>query len=509
MAACQWSSGSWMNTTSIRSRPEPLEALLDRAHARRRRCSRRRSAGPRSRRRTRPARPSSACRSMSAPVGMSGRSAGPGGRPSSTRRSRLAAGRAGRRPAGARRSRSRTAARRRSSGSPSVPGPLDGRAPPRRRRSRVNRPPIGADAEAEPGHLDIRPVDRHGLERFVGHGGPRIGSPVPIDGASATTVSFTPSFSGQYTEQQGPVSSNRLAPTRACRSAPDDRLPVRPCSGGRRMTAGNERFLVTGALGCIGAWTVRALVREGAAVVAFDLGTDPRRLALIMSAEELARRHTSWPATSPTWPRSSASSTRHDITNVIHLAALQVPFCRADPPLGARVNVVGTVNVFEAVQRRGRAAWRRSSTRARSAVVQRRRRRPGDGPPDGRRHRPPAHPLRRVQAGQRGQRAVYWLDDGVPSVGLRPMTVYGVGRDQGMTSGPTKAIVAAVLGLPYRVSLRRPTLYQYAEDVARTLIAASRSRSDGATSSISAASVADGPGARRGDRGGRAGRRPA
>jgi hypothetical protein len=42
----------------------------------------------------------------------------------------------------------------------------------------------------------------------------------------------------------------------------------------------------------------------------------------------------------------------HEITNVIHLAALQVPFCRADPPLGARVNVLGTVNVFEAVRRR-------------------------------------------------------------------------------------------------------------------------------------------------------------
>jgi len=40
------------------------------------------------------------------------------------------------------------------------------------------------------------------------------------------------------------------------------------------------------------------------------------------------------------------------ITNVIHLAALQVPFCREDPPLGARVNVVGTVNVLEAVARR-------------------------------------------------------------------------------------------------------------------------------------------------------------
>ena len=42
----------------------------------------------------------------------------------------------------------------------------------------------------------------------------------------------------------------------------------------------------------------------------------------------------------------------HGITNVIHLAALQIPACRADPPLGARVNVVGTVNVFEAVKRR-------------------------------------------------------------------------------------------------------------------------------------------------------------
>ncbi len=36
----------------------------------------------------------------------------------------------------------------------------------------------------------------------------------------------------------------------------------------------------------------------------------------------------------------------------IHLAALQVPFCRADPVRGARVNVVGTVCVFEAAKQR-------------------------------------------------------------------------------------------------------------------------------------------------------------
>ena len=61
-----------------------------------------------------------------------------------------------------------------------------------------------------------------------------------------------------------------------------------------------ERFLVTGALGCIGAWTVRELVREGTPVVAFDLAADPRRLRLIMSPGRARRSHVRPAATSPT-----------------------------------------------------------------------------------------------------------------------------------------------------------------------------------------------------------------
>ena len=41
-----------------------------------------------------------------------------------------------------------------------------------------------------------------------------------------------------------------------------------------------ERFLVTGALGCIGAWTCALLAEEGTYVVGFDYGTDDRRLCL-------------------------------------------------------------------------------------------------------------------------------------------------------------------------------------------------------------------------------------
>jgi UDP-glucuronate 4-epimerase len=92
-----------------------------------------------------------------------------------------------------------------------------------------------------------------------------------------------------------------------------------------------------------------------------------------------------------------------------------------------------------------------------------------------------------------GNARVYWLEDGISSIGLRPMTVYGAGRDQGMTSGPTKAIVAAVLGQPFTVPFRGPTLYQLAEDVARTLLAASRSDVAGAHAFNLPGVVADGP----------------
>ncbi|MFV2064196.1 MAG: NAD-dependent epimerase/dehydratase family protein, partial [Chloroflexota bacterium] len=113
----------------------------------------------------------------------------------------------------------------------------------------------------------------------------------------------------------------------------------------------NERFLITGALGCIGAWTVKLLLDEGATVVTFDKGSDPRRLRLIMSAAELDQVSM---INGDIGDLASIQRTldEHDISNVIHLAALQVPFARADPPLGAIVNVVGTVNVFEAVKAR-------------------------------------------------------------------------------------------------------------------------------------------------------------
>ncbi len=239
-----------------------------------------------------------------------------------------------------------------------------------------------------------------------------------------------------------------------------------------------ERYLVTGALGCIGAWTVRTLVREGLPVVAFDLATDARRLALIASPEELAKVIFVKGDITDLGSVERALDD-HAITRVIHLAALQVPACRADPPLGARVNVLGTVNVFEAVRRRADRMGPLVYTGSIGMYA------PGDADPltgrleaDAIPH--PANHYGVYKQANEGTARVYWAEHGLTSIGLRPMTVYGSGRDQGLTSTPTKAIVAAVLGRPYTISFGGRTVFQYADDVARTLLIASRSSLRGA-----------------------------
>ena len=113
-----------------------------------------------------------------------------------------------------------------------------------------------------------------------------------------------------------------------------------------------QHFFVTGAMGCIGAWVVRNLIQDSAQVTVFDLSKDRHRLELIMTPDELSRVTFIQGDLTQTQPVCDAV-TSSSATHIIHLGALQVPFCKADPPLGAAVNVVGTVNMFEAAKAAG------------------------------------------------------------------------------------------------------------------------------------------------------------
>jgi len=69
-----------------------------------------------------------------------------------------------------------------------------------------------------------------------------------------------------------------------------------------------------------------------------------------------------------------------------------------------------------------------------------------------------------------GNAAIYFQDFGISSVGLRPCTVYGVGRDLGMTSEPTKAIKSVAIGRPYHITYGGWQDLQFVDDVAKIFV---------------------------------------
>ena len=236
----------------------------------------------------------------------------------------------------------------------------------------------------------------------------------------------------------------------------------------------DERFLVTGANGCIGAWTVAQLAGEGTRVVALDASDDDHRLRLLLDGPALASI-ARVRADIGDLAALERTLDEHGITHVIHLAALQVPFCRADPPLGARVNVVGTVHVFEAVARRadrmGPVVYA-SSVAAYDAL--------DDTAAAPAMQGVPSTLYGVYKRANEGTATVYAQERDTPSVGLRPHTVYGPGRDQGLTSAPTTAMLHAAAGRPYRLPFGGAYQLQYAPDVAGAFVAAARSAGGGA-----------------------------
>ena len=229
-----------------------------------------------------------------------------------------------------------------------------------------------------------------------------------------------------------------------------------------------ERFLVTGANGCIGAWVVHQLADEGVPVVALDLAEDLHRLRMLVGAEALERVVRVRVDVSDLAAVERVLD-EHGITRIVHLAALQVPFCRADPPLGALVNVVGTVNVLEAAARRRDAMGHVVYASSIAAYD-----------PAGGMERLPATIYGVYKRADEGCASVYHAERGLVSVGLRPHTVFGPGRDQGLTSAPTAAMLAAAAGAAYHIPYGGGAQMQYAPDVARAFVAAARASVEGA-----------------------------
>jgi len=152
----------------------------------------------------------------------------------------------------------------------------------------------------------------------------------------------------------------------------------------------------------------------------------------------------------------------HNVTHVIHLAAVLTPQCQQDPWRGCQVNVLGSTSVFEAARRSGRV---KSISYASSFAVY--------GPETVEHFSEPNRPPMFYGAFKQAVDLIaeqYWRHFEIASVAIRPHVVYGPERDQGLTAGPSLACKAAALGTAYEIGFHGLVGYDYVEDVARAFV---------------------------------------
>eukprot|EP00418_Pyrodinium_bahamense_P001950 CAMPEP_0179023024 /NCGR_PEP_ID=MMETSP0796-20121207/6715_1 /TAXON_ID=73915 /ORGANISM="Pyrodinium bahamense, Strain pbaha01" /LENGTH=352 /DNA_ID=CAMNT_0020718919 /DNA_START=12 /DNA_END=1071 /DNA_ORIENTATION=- len=233
------------------------------------------------------------------------------------------------------------------------------------------------------------------------------------------------------------------------------------------------RVLVTGGTGFLGAYAIRELLKRGSTVAILDLKEDLGILDQVLAAEDI-------PRVSKFYVSIADDAAVKKVvlgfrpSMVIHFAGVQIPTVRANPALGAAVNVAGTVNIFDAVRALAEqekaepvpvayassgAVLGPSSDYAAGTAL----------PAERDYHRP------RTLYGvfklcNEGTARLFWQDHHIPSVGLRPLTIFGVGREVGLTSGAAKAVKAAVLGRRFMIEVSGVTGFHYVADVARMFI---------------------------------------
>jgi len=222
-------------------------------------------------------------------------------------------------------------------------------------------------------------------------------------------------------------------------------------------------ILVTGGYGCIGAETAKWLLKNSdAAVVICSRNVSPDRSERVFHDSDRSRL---------TFIQADVSDqsllerilTEHEITHVVHMAALQTPDCNAHRDLGLQINLAGTQNLIEAMKASGRTLDR--FVFASSIAVYGPRAAYGVGRVPMLAEPQPVNVYGAWKLAAEYVSKFFWEDTGVPTLSLRPGVLYGPGRDAGLTSSPTTAIKCVALGLPFEIPFRSRQDYQYAPDV--------------------------------------------
>jgi UDP-glucose 4-epimerase len=222
--------------------------------------------------------------------------------------------------------------------------------------------------------------------------------------------------------------------------------------------------LITGGGGFLGAWLAMRLAAAGYGIRIFDARED-RTLLRDIAGSQIADK-IDWRSGDVT-EAAQVTAAAEGCDGIVHLAGILTPACKADPIRGARINLLGTLNIFNAAK----ALRIERIVYASSAGVY--------GPNDGRTPFPTTH-YGAFKLACEGSARAFWEDAGIASIGFRPYIIYGGGRDIGLTAGPSLACRAAARGETYDIPYSGSAGLVHVDDVTAAFEMALLREPDGA-----------------------------
>jgi len=231
------------------------------------------------------------------------------------------------------------------------------------------------------------------------------------------------------------------------------------------MMVSRSTILITGALGCIGRATVNWLLDNcDAGLVLFSRSLRDEDVAAAFPGNHGGRLIVE--RGDVTDPARIVSLFRdHTITHVVHLAGLQTPDCNAHRDLGLQVNLAGTQHLIEAIKSLPDPRTVLAFVYASSVAVY--------GPRDNYAEDKitpeslvdPVNVYGIWKYASELIAKLFHADTGIPTICIRPATLFGPGRDLGQTAAPTTALKSVAIGVPYTIPFDSRLDYQYAPDV--------------------------------------------
>ena len=210
-----------------------------------------------------------------------------------------------------------------------------------------------------------------------------------------------------------------------------------------------RKVIIFGGCGFLGSWISKVLLQEKYDVTIFDLNINKDLINIIANTNIDKVKFIQGDITD----LAQVQDVLRKADQVINLAGLMTPDCSSNPILGAKVNILGSINVFEAAKKNNI----KSIVYASSAGV--------FGIKDKFIPFPQTH-YGAYKLAIEGVARAYFNENQISSFGIRPYILYGPGREVGGTAGVTLACKAAKQGLEYTVGFAGRAGFVYVEDVA-------------------------------------------